>query len=89
MNGAQMGHFGISDKVQFLILSGGYKGNTSNLYICFVHFSVFLVKRKLKQRLSRQRVRMVWTGVVAEDLVRSGLIPDVFSTIGGYRRDRK
>ena len=40
MNGAQMGHFGISDKVQFLILSGGYKGNNSNLYICFVHFSV-------------------------------------------------
>ena len=40
MNGAQMGHFGISDKVQFLILSGSYKGNNSNLYICFVHFSV-------------------------------------------------
>lgn len=32
---------------------------------------------------------MVWTGVVAEDLVRSGLIPDVFSTIGGYSRDRR
>ena len=32
---------------------------------------------------------MVWTGVVAEDLVRSGLIPDAFSAIGGHRRDRK
>lgn len=51
MNGAQMGHFGISDKVQFLILSGGYKGNTSNLYICFVHFSVFFSKTKVETKI--------------------------------------
>ena len=46
-----MGHFGISDKVQFLILSGGYKGNTSNLYICFVHFSVFFSKTKVETKI--------------------------------------
>lgn len=96
---------GVTDKVQFLILSGGYKGVCliiiPNLYICFVQFSVpvfyFIIKKlktkmetkiSWKQRLSRQQVRLVWTGVVVENLVRSGPIPDTFSRIGGCRRDR-